>query len=917
MRNLKKMTAMLIVVILLLGIIPTGGLAQDMPEPTQSVQSEPTQSVQSEPTQSVQPIASPSTQPTVSPSVQPTEEHTKLPIVTEQPSALPTQTENQTDNYAGEGMPAPQEEKVMLPDAQKIKAMLDKLAEYQYKTIQNPSVGTTGGEWAVLALARYGAISENFKQTYLGNLYGVLEKTKGVLDKRKYTEYSRVTLALSSLGMNAQEVAGYDVIAPLADFDQVKWQGVNGTIWALIALDTMQYEVPKLPSDSTKVQTTREKLIQDILSKEVSGGGWSLMSGTSMAEVDMTGMAIAALSPYYSQNIAVKTSVDRAIAWLSQVQTESGSFGSCESDAQVIVALGAMNIPLDDARFVKNKKTVIDGLMMYYIAADGSFLHMISDGGASAMATDQGMYALVSYYRSITGQTRLYDMSDKIPKPPTPDKEKAEREAVIEGINGLPKVLGIRDKATVDGLLIRLSKLTEFEGKTAYAATLDMAKQTIQAIEQKVSSLDQDIWNRINPQNITKNSAGAVAELMGIYNSIAVADRVYLAHFQDLLDANDIIDALNQQIIPRKVFENIFANDTVYTYEGISGTYAYTISINGKNITNPSDMNAAIHVGSADAGNIMSLMKGSYWLTLAQSGTLPARISVSTQVGVPDGEYILYYYEQAGDVVQKMGGVTIQHSTLLFDTDIGGIYFIMPKTTPKKAGVKKQEQKKAAGGIIEKSMFEELQGKDINLKIDGKTKSGISYTMTFNGQDIKNPMDFISDISLQSENEKDIKLLAPNALLIHFKHHGKLPGKMLVELHGLSLPDGEYLLFYYNETEQRAQVIQKIVVKDGSTKFFLEHCSDYFIAQSAKKASIAELSMLEKSEKNVQDKPSMQTEEAENEQQEMNEVQKDISQDLPQKQQTFPLWVIIVLIAAAAVGVVFMVRTTRKKKEQL
>ncbi|MEG0914733.1 MAG: cell surface protein, partial [Christensenellaceae bacterium] len=107
-----------------------------------------------------------------------------------------------------EGMPTPQEEKVMLPDAQKIKAMLDKLAEYQYKTIQNPSVGTTGGEWAVLALARYGAISENFKQTYLGNLYGVLEKTKGVLDKRKYTEYSRVTLALSSLGMNAHEVAG-------------------------------------------------------------------------------------------------------------------------------------------------------------------------------------------------------------------------------------------------------------------------------------------------------------------------------------------------------------------------------------------------------------------------------------------------------------------------------------------------------------------------------------------------------------------------------------------------------------------------------------------------------------------------------------------------------------------------------------
>ena len=45
-----------------------------------------------------------------------------------------------------------------------------------------------------------------------------------------------------------RDVAGYDLTKPLGDFDKTVWQGINGPIWALIALDSGNYEVPVLPA---------------------------------------------------------------------------------------------------------------------------------------------------------------------------------------------------------------------------------------------------------------------------------------------------------------------------------------------------------------------------------------------------------------------------------------------------------------------------------------------------------------------------------------------------------------------------------------------------------------------------------------------------------------------------------------------
>ena len=71
---------------------------------------------------------------------------------------------------------------------QDMQASLDKAANYLKTHVTNPVVNTLGGEWSVLAMARYGNLPEETKKNYLANLYRTLKKNQGVLDKRKYTE---------------------------------------------------------------------------------------------------------------------------------------------------------------------------------------------------------------------------------------------------------------------------------------------------------------------------------------------------------------------------------------------------------------------------------------------------------------------------------------------------------------------------------------------------------------------------------------------------------------------------------------------------------------------------------------------------------------------------------------------------------
>lgn len=290
--------------------------------------------------------------------------------------------------------------------------VLAQTAAYLSASVPDPGVSSIGGEWAVIGLARNGSLPADYAASYYSNLVRTLRDTDGVLHRVKYTEYSRVVLALSSLGFDPTDVVGYDVLSPLGDFDQVCWQGVNGPIWALIALDSRGYDAPTAPDG--KRQTTRDALIDAILESEISGGGWAL-SG-SVPDVDMTAMALTSLSPYRGARADAAAAIERGLAVLSSLQNDDGGYGDAgsatsESCAQVVVALASLGIdPASDERFVKESGSVLDALCAFAVPG-GGFKH-VADGEVNGMATEQGFYALVAYERLLSGKTSLFDMSD-------------------------------------------------------------------------------------------------------------------------------------------------------------------------------------------------------------------------------------------------------------------------------------------------------------------------------------------------------------------------------------------------------------------------------------------------------------------------------------------------------------------------
>ena len=289
-------------------------------------------------------------------------------------------------------------------------------AAYMLNAVKEPQVGSIGGEWAVIGLARSGYdVPQKYWDNYYAAVEDYVESCKGVLHKKKYTEYSRVVVALTAIGADPKDVAGCDLLKPLGDFDKTIWQGINGPIWALIALDSGSYEMPI--NTEAKTQATRQMYIDEILSRQNNDGGWSLtsMGGDNASDPDITGMALQALAKYQTQS-AVKAATDKALTCLSKMQDADGGYASwetsnSESVVQVIVALCELGIDLNDSRFVKNGNTLLDNLLSYR-NADGSFSHTANGSGNDQMSSEQGFYGIVAAMRAIEGENSLYRMSD-------------------------------------------------------------------------------------------------------------------------------------------------------------------------------------------------------------------------------------------------------------------------------------------------------------------------------------------------------------------------------------------------------------------------------------------------------------------------------------------------------------------------
>ena len=374
--------------------------------------------------------------------------------------------------------------------ASSVQSEMQGSAAFMVSAVKAPEVGSIGGEWAIIGLARSGySVPADYYDEYYTRVEKYVKNCNGVLHERKYTEYSRVVLALTAIGRDPSKVAGYNLLTPLGDFDKTIWQGLNGPIWALIALDSGNYEIPKNPA--AKTQATRQLYIDEILNNQMKDGGWSL-TGTGDSDVDITAMALQALAKYQDQK-AVKTATDKALTYLSNVQDSKGGFASwgttnVESVAQVVVAFCELGMDLNDSRFVKNGHGLVENLLSFR-QSNGGFYHVMdgSDGN-NQMSAEQGFYALVAIDRAENGKNSLYRMGDVTKNTSKPNtninKSKADPSVNVPGVTApgttFSDIKNHANKAAIEELASR--GIINGMGKGTFAPNKTMTRAEFAAI---------------------------------------------------------------------------------------------------------------------------------------------------------------------------------------------------------------------------------------------------------------------------------------------------------------------------------------------------------------------------------------------------------------------------------------------------
>lgn len=276
--------------------------------------------------------------------------------------------------------------------------------------------GNSACDWTAFSFALSGTVDDYSAYAKgLENYVTECLKNNGSLGEARATEYHRIALTARALGYDPRafgcmpDGSSADLIAlgTYAYSGELGEQGLNGYIFALLALDCDNYAVPN------NARYTRERIIDYILSSEEAEGGFGLEKGDF--DVDITAMALQALAPYKDE-MKVSEVIERAVSRLSSAMTASCAFVSSgsenlESTAQVIIALCSLGIdPETDALFTRNGMNPVKAMELFRLP-NGGFSHEFNSDG-SVISCEQALRAYIALYKFKNDLEGLYDLSE-------------------------------------------------------------------------------------------------------------------------------------------------------------------------------------------------------------------------------------------------------------------------------------------------------------------------------------------------------------------------------------------------------------------------------------------------------------------------------------------------------------------------
>lgn len=191
--------------------------------------------------------------------------------------------------------------------------------------------------------------------------------------------------ATQYLGMNPGDINGLDYLAVLTNTDKLAATSTydfNSFMEDIAAVDPVVWR-----SRGVDVDTVVDKYAARILADQTPDGGFDSYYGVNIAQghadtswrddARYTAETLTALAPYADKEYVAKA-IDAGLEYLSSVQLADGSFANMSKetpDGEVTLAvlkmMEALDISLEDERFVKNGNTVADAMQTFYVDGVG------------------------------------------------------------------------------------------------------------------------------------------------------------------------------------------------------------------------------------------------------------------------------------------------------------------------------------------------------------------------------------------------------------------------------------------------------------------------------------------------------------------------------------------------------------------
>lgn len=191
--------------------------------------------------------------------------------------------------------------------------------------------------------------------------------------------------AMQYLGMDPGDINGLDYLAVLTNTDKLvatSTYDFNSFMEDIAAVDPVVWR-----SRGVDVDTVVDKYAARILADQTPDGGFDNYYGVNIAQghadtswrddARYTAETLTALASYKDKEYVTKA-IEAGLEYLSSVQLADGSFANMSKetpDGEVTLAvlkmMEALDISLDDERFVKNGNTVADAMRTFYVDGVG------------------------------------------------------------------------------------------------------------------------------------------------------------------------------------------------------------------------------------------------------------------------------------------------------------------------------------------------------------------------------------------------------------------------------------------------------------------------------------------------------------------------------------------------------------------